>query len=156
MYRHHIFFIHSFNNGHLCVCVHARVCALSRAPVSVTPWTVACEAPPWDFPGRNTRLGCHFLLRGLFPTQGLNLLHWQTDSLPLRRCFRILAIVNNAAIMVAQLVKNTPAIQDTPGSIPGLGMVTHFRILAWRAPMDRGAWQARVHGVTKNRTWLSR
>ena len=121
----------------VCVCVHTRVCALSRVPLSVTPWTVACEAPPWDFPGKNTRLGCHFLLQGLFPTQGLNLLHWQADSLPLRSCFRILAIVNNEAIMVAQLVKNTPATQDTPGSIPGLGMVTHFRILAWRAPMDR-------------------
>ena len=32
---------------------------------------------PWDFPGRNTGVGCHFLLPGIFPTQGLNpcLLH---------------------------------------------------------------------------------
>ena len=42
----------------------------------------------WDFPGKNTRVGCHFLLQGIFPTQGLNpcLLHlllWQADSLPL-------------------------------------------------------------------------
>ena len=30
-------------------------------------------------------VGCHFLLQGIFPTQGLNphLLHWQVDSLPL-------------------------------------------------------------------------
>ena len=28
---------------------------------------------PWDFPGKNTRVGCHFLLQELFPTQGLNL-----------------------------------------------------------------------------------
>ena len=26
-------------------------------------------------------------------------------------------------------------------------MATHSRILAWRIPMDRGAWQALVHGV---------
>ena len=34
---------------------------------------------PWDFPGKNTGVGCHFHLQGLFPTQGLNpcLLHWQ-------------------------------------------------------------------------------
>ena len=40
---------------------------------------------PWDFPGKNTGVGCHFRLQGIFPTQGLNrhLLHWQTDSLPL-------------------------------------------------------------------------
>ena len=28
-------------------------------------------------------------------------------------------------------------------------MVTHSSVLAWRIPMDRGAWRATVHGVTK-------
>ena len=28
---------------------------------------------PWDFPGRDTGVVCHFLLQGIFPTQGLNL-----------------------------------------------------------------------------------
>ena len=39
----------------------------------------------WNCPGKNTGVGCHFLLQGIFPTQGLNLclLHWQADSLPL-------------------------------------------------------------------------
>ena len=37
---------------------------------------------PWSFPGKNTGVGCHFLLQGIFPTQELNLcllhlLHWQ-------------------------------------------------------------------------------
>ena len=37
---------------------------------------------------RNTGVGCHFLLQGIFPTEGpipclLSLLHWQTGSLPL-------------------------------------------------------------------------
>ena len=41
-----------------------------------------------DSPGKNTGVGCHFLLQGIFPTQGLNpgllrLLHWQAGSLPL-------------------------------------------------------------------------
>ena len=27
---------------------------------------------PWDFPGMNTGVGCHFLLQGIFPTQGSN------------------------------------------------------------------------------------
>ena len=33
----------------------------------------------------NTEVGCHFLLQGILPTQGLNLclLHWQAGSLPL-------------------------------------------------------------------------
>ena len=27
----------------------------------------------WDFPGKNTGVGCHFFLQGIFPTQGSNL-----------------------------------------------------------------------------------
>ena len=36
---------------------------------------------PWDSPGKNTGMGCHFLLQGIFLTQGsnLHLLHWQVD-----------------------------------------------------------------------------
>ena len=42
----------------------------------------------WDDPGKNTGVGCHALLQGVFPTQGSNprllrLLHWQAGSLPL-------------------------------------------------------------------------
>ena len=32
------------------------------------------------------------------------------------------------------------------------GMATHSSILAWRIPMDRGAWWATVHVVTKSVT----
>ena len=52
-------------------------------------WTVAHQVPqPWDSAGKNTGVGCHALLQGIFPTQGLNshllgLLHWQVGSLPL-------------------------------------------------------------------------
>ena len=37
------------------------------------------------FSGKNTAVGCHFLLQGVFLMQGSNprLLHWQADSLPL-------------------------------------------------------------------------
>ena len=43
---------------------------------------------PWDYPGKNIGVSCHFLIQGIFPTQGSNpcllcLLHWQADSLPL-------------------------------------------------------------------------
>ena len=47
------------------------------------------------------------------------------------------------------------------GSIPGLGgslkegMATLSSILAWRIPMDRGAWQAIVHGAAKSQTRLN-
>ena len=43
---------------------------------------------PWNFPGKNTGVGYHFLFQGIFLTQGSNphilcLLHWQMGSLPL-------------------------------------------------------------------------
>ena len=34
------------------------------------------------------------------------------------------------------------------------GMATHSSILAWRIPMDRGAWWTAVHGVAKSQTQL--
>ena len=58
--------------------------------------------------------------------------------------------------MVAQKVKNLPSVQETwVQSLVledplGKGMATHSSILAWRIPMDREAWQATVHGVTKS------
>ena len=36
------------------------------------------------------------------------------------------------------------------------GMVTHSSILVWRIPMDRGAWWATAHRVTKSQTHLKR
>jgi len=54
---------------------------------------------------------------------------------------------------MAQMVKNPPAKWET---IPNWedpleeGMATHSSVLAWRVPMDRGAWQATVHGVVKS------
>ena len=65
------------------------------------------------------------------------------------------------ASLVAQMVKNLPAMHETwVWSLGGEdsqeeGMATHPSILAQRIPMDRGAWQATVHGVTKSRTQLS-
>ena len=38
---------------------------------------------------------------------------------------------------------------------PEEGMATHASIPAWKIPMDRGAWQATVHGVVKSQTGLS-
>ena len=46
---------------------------LSHVRLFVIPWTVAYQAPPsMDFLGQSSRVGCHFLLRGIFSAQGLN------------------------------------------------------------------------------------
>ena len=42
----------------------------SLGPYGLWPASLLC---PWDFPGRNTGVGCHFDLQGIFLTQGSNL-----------------------------------------------------------------------------------
>ena len=69
-----------------CMCV----CTLSCNELC-DPWTVARQAPlskEFSRICKNTGTGCHFLLQGIFLTQGsnpclLHLLHWQVDSSPL-------------------------------------------------------------------------
>ena len=67
-----------------CVCV-----SLAVSNSFATPWIVAHQVLcPWNSPGKNTGVGFHFLLQGIFPAQGLNphllcLRHCQVDSLPL-------------------------------------------------------------------------
>ena len=60
-------FIHSFSK-------QVKVKSLSCVQLFVTPWPVACTRllHPWDFLGKSTGVGCHFLLQGIFPTQGSN------------------------------------------------------------------------------------
>ena len=53
-----------------------KVKSLSCVQLFVTPWTEERTRlrlfRPWDFPGKNTGVGCHFLLQEIFLTQGLN------------------------------------------------------------------------------------
>ena len=66
-----------------------------------------------------------------------------------------------ATSLVAQRLKYLPAMRET--GVRSLGwedplekeMATHSSTLAWSNPIDRGAWWATVHGVTKSRTRLS-
>ena len=68
---------------------------------------------------------------------------------------------HHLAFPMAQMVKNPPAMQETRVRSLGWedpleeGMATHSSILAWKTPMDRGAWQATVHGAAKCQTQLN-
>ena len=99
-----------------------------------TPWIIVCSGSsmdcrflcPWDFPGKNTGVGCHFLLQEIFPIQGLklqnlrktkqntkglnpHLLHWQVDSLP----------PGNPSLDVTHTVKSCPSsVACLGGQIP--------------------------------------
>ena len=72
-----------------CIPSHGCACVLPSCPTLYNP--MDCSPPGCsvhgDFPDKNTGVGCHALLQGIFPTQGSNqhlcLLHWQAGSLPL-------------------------------------------------------------------------
>ena len=55
-------------------CLVVSVVSNSVQPYGLQPSRLLC---PWDSPGKNTGMGFHALLQGIFPTQGLNpgLLH---------------------------------------------------------------------------------
>ena len=116
--------------------------------------------------------------RGIFPTQGQNphllhllcLLHWQADSLPLGKLESLCGDIHPQRVWAhlqelrgfpgGSVVKNTPAyawdIRDSvsiPGSgrSPGGGHGNPLQYSCLKNPMDRGAWQATVHGVTAER-----
>ena len=67
-----------WKNKFLWDSLKVKVKSLSRFRLFVTPWTVAHQAPSsMGFSSKSTGVGCHFLLQGIFPTQGSNpgLLH---------------------------------------------------------------------------------
>ena len=66
----------------------AQSCPTLLRPPRLWPARLLC---PWHFPGKNTCVGCHFFLQGIFLTHGLNLhlLPWPKDSWPLSHQGRV-------------------------------------------------------------------
>ena len=65
-----------------CCCSVAKLFPTLCNAMDLQPTRLLCS---WNFPGKNTGMGCCFLLQGIFLTWGLNphFLHWQVGSLPL-------------------------------------------------------------------------
>ena len=74
--------IYIYTHTHTYVCsLVAKLCPALLQPHGLQPARLLC---PLDFPDKNTRVGCHFLLQGIFLTQSLNpsLLHSRQILLP--------------------------------------------------------------------------
>ena len=54
---------------HACLCAQSLPLCLTLQPYGLQPARLLC---PWDSLGENPGVGCHALLQGIFPTQGLN------------------------------------------------------------------------------------
>ena len=159
------------------VCVSRSVVSDSldcMRPCGLQPDRLLC---PWDSPGKNTGVGCCCLLQGIFPTQGSNLgllygrqifYHLSHQGSPFQAEGRANANVlgwNKFGDVLAQAggsdgKASAYSVGDW-GSVPGLGRSpgegngNPLQYSCLENPMDRGAWQATVHGVAKSQTGLS-
>ena len=150
-----------------------HVSILNPIRLCVTPWTVVARLLcPWNFSGKNTGVGCHFLLQGTLPTQGSNLrlpslLHRQADSLPGNPSIdyqivhvKLYEMQRLPGFRGGSAVKNPPANAGDVGSIPGSGRSpgeengNPLQYSCLENPMGRGAWRATVHRVAKSWTRL--
>ena len=115
-----------------------EVKSLSRVQLFPTPWTAASQAAPGrkNFPGKNTGVGCHFLLH-----------YWRVNR---KEKHQISAL-------------NKGKAEEHPGSFwistSQLSICLFQYLSLWYScrdnPMDRGAWWAMVHGFAKSWTRLS-
>ena len=115
-------------------------------PLGLQPARLFC---PWNSPGKNTGVGCHFLLQVLFSTQGLN---------PDLLCFciegRLFTAEKSKALgspLITMLGSNCTVYYGSHRE----GNGTPLQYSCVENPMD-GAWWAAVHGVAQSRTRLKR
>ena len=108
----------------------------------VSAFLILCQKETWGPPAPSQAGACY-----LFPKQSIPLFSICKWSV--------------GATQVALVVKNLPANARAAGSVPGSGRSpgggngNPLQYFCLGNSMDRGAWQATVHRVTKSRTWLS-
>ena len=110
--------MHSIN---VCVCVFSPK---DMSNSFATPWTVARQAPLlMGFPRQNTRMGCHFLLQGIFSIQGSN-----PDLLYFRRILHHLSHQGNPLLAKDNLKKMKEQMVRCLGKyVPGRGNNTSLQ-----------------------------
>ena len=96
---------------------------------------------PWHFPGKNTGVGCHFLLQGIVPAQGSNpgLLCWQADSLLLSPR-QVLCLLIFALAVLAFNVKLKKKILSRPISMSLPSMLSSRNFLVSGFEFDLMLW----------------
>ena len=111
---------------HFKCLLHMCACSVMSSSLQL-PWTVSCQAPlSIGSSSKNTGVGCHLLLQGVFLTQGSNphllcLWQWQMDSLPLSHLGNLLLIELNTHTDTQFIISQFPCVSlksrhGTPGS----------------------------------------
>ena len=98
----------------VCVCVCVCMCSQLLSPIwlscNTVDWSLPGSSAHGDFPGKNTGVGFHFLLQGIFPTQVWDppLLHWEVGSLPLYHLGQHYYLTWGKTISISNLLTDLP------------------------------------------------
>ena len=131
----------------------------------MTPWLLS----PWNFPGENTEVGCHFLLQGISQPRDRTHNSWVSC---IGRWVLLTAELPGKPTHIHILVSISPWICRKVFLYLHLlqklekGLAIHSSILTWRIPWteepggpqsmgSQRVWRATVHGVTESRTRLT-
>ena len=102
----------------MCVLSHS-VMSNSLQPHGLYPAKLLC---PWESPGKNTRVGCHALVQGIFPTHGLNSGLWHR-----RRILYQGRMEGNSGMKVPELAFTIPKINFSL-TILSLQLLPHISV----------------------------
>ena len=123
-----------------------------------------CNPMGMGFPTKNTGVGCHFLLQGIFPTQGLKprLLHlrrrqWHSTPVLLPGKSQGQRSLIGCSPWGCYEADTTEWLQvHFSLSCIGEGNGNPLQCSCLENPRDGGAWWAAVYGIAQSRTWLKR
>ena len=160
---------------------HGGHCPESKTPLSTEPWHQTKEPQPLTSPGSyallassrlllpivscvkpishvlETLSGSPFSLASYSSIQQTPI-HPSKPSCHCPLCILLLLSSINSWVIVAQMVKNLPTVQEAPVQSMGQEdplekeMATHSSILAWRIPWTEGVWQASPRGHKESDT----
>ena len=124
-----------------CACAHAQSYPTLWRLHGLDPSRTLC---PWNFPGKNTGVGCYFLLQGIFPTQGSNpsLLH----------CMQTLYLLNHQSEV--KVTQSSPTLCDPMDyTVHGLLGLPHCRRILYQLSHkgSQGGLQSSVSHVKINK-----
>ena len=124
--------------NHANIVIYLYCCVLSCSLMANSLQNMDCNLPDFSicgiFQARNTGVGCHFLLHGIFVTQGFKLhpLHWQADSLTLSHLGRPLYFSPDGTSSPEKISHRNSAIL-----FPGI-LSAYLSVPMFCLPCDRG------------------
>ena len=134
-----------------CAALSCSVMSDTLQPHGLQPARLLC---PWDSPGKNTTVGCHALLQGIFPTQGSNpgLPHYRWILFHLSHQGSLLWWLSGKES--AYNAGNVGLIPES-GSSLGVGNSNLLQYSCLGNSMDRGDWGLKSMGSQRVRRQLS-